>query len=338
MQALTQDTYGSAEVMNLRNIEKPTIGDGEVLVRVRAAGVNPADWAVMSGLPYIARPVYGLRKPKNAVRGTDVAGVVEAVGTGVTRFKPGDEVFGASKGSYAEYAGASADELALKPANLTFEEAATVPMAGLVALQAIRDHGKIRPGQTVLVNGASGGIGTFAVQIARAFGAEVTAVASTRNLDLLRSIGADHVVDYTRQDFTKSGQRYDFILDNVSNHSLSALRRALSANGVLIPNGGNFGNRWFSSAGRLVRGTILFRFGSQTLGNFLVSTNHDDLVVLKDLIEAGKVRPVMDRTFPLSEASQALGHVGAGHARGKTAISVLAETARPAAASIAAVS
>jgi NADPH:quinone reductase-like Zn-dependent oxidoreductase len=322
MQAIVQDTYGSGEALELREIERPEIGEHDVLVRVRAAGVNPADWAVMSGLPYIARPVYGLRKPKVRVRGTDVAGQVEAVGNGVTRFKPGDEVFGASTGSYAEYAAASEDELALKPANLTFEQAATVPMAGLVALQAIRDHGKVRAGQKVLINGASGGIGTFAVQIAKALGAEVTAVASTRNLELVRSIGADHVIDYTKENFTSSGKRYDVILDNVSNHSLSRLRRALTATGVLIPNGGNFGNRWFSSAGRLVRGTILFRFGTQRLGNFLVSTNHDDLVALKDLIEAGKVTPVLDSTYPLSRAAQAMDHVGAGHAQGKVAITV----------------
>ena len=335
MKALVQDTYGSTEVMELREMEKPQIADDEVLIRVRAAGVNPADWAIMNGFPYIARPAYGLRKPKNAVRGTDVAGTVEAVGSGVTRFRPGDEVFGASKGSYAEYAAAAESKLAHKPANVTFEQAAAVPMAGLVALQALRDRGKVRAGQKVLINGASGGIGTFAVQIAKSLGAEVTAVASTRNLDLLRGIGADHVIDYTRQDFTKAGVRYDFILDNVSNHSLADLRRALTPTGTLVPNGGNFGNRWFSSAGRLIRGAVLFQFGGQSLGNFLVSTNHQDLVVLKDLIEAGKVTPVMDRAYPLREAAQALGHVGEGHARGKVTVTVLGATALPAAPSIA---
>jgi NADPH:quinone reductase-like Zn-dependent oxidoreductase len=210
----------------------------------------------------------------------------------------------------------------LKPANLTFEQAATVPMAGLVALQALRDHGNVRAGQKVLINGASGGIGTFAVQIAKALGAEVTAVVSTRNADLVRSIGADHVIDYTKADFTGAGKRYDLILDNVSNHSLSRLRGVLTDSGVLIPNGGNFGNRWFSSAGRLVRGTILFRFGGQKLGNFLVTMNHDDLVVLKDLIEAGKVTPVVDRTYPLNRTAEALDQVGGGHARGKVVITV----------------
>jgi NADPH:quinone reductase-like Zn-dependent oxidoreductase len=322
MQAIVQDTYGSASILKARDIEKPVIGDHEVLIRVRAAGVNPADWAIVSGLPYIARPIYGLRKPKNSVRGTDVAGTVDAVGSGVTRFRPGDEVYGWSNGSYAEYTAAAEDSLALKPANLTFEQAATVPMAGLVALQAIRDHGKVGPGQTVLVNGASGGIGTFAVQIAKALGAEVTGVCSTRNVEMVRAIGADHVIDYTKDDFTRSGVQYDFILDNVSNHSLTDLRRALTPTGTLIPNGGNFDNRWLASGGRIVRAAVLFQFGGQTLGNFLVSSNHADLVVLAELIEAGKVTPVMDRTYPLSETAQAIDHVGTGHARGKIAITV----------------
>ena len=322
MQAMVQDTYGSAEVMQSREIDKPEIGDDEVLVRVRAAGVNPADWAIMSGLPYIARPVYGLFKPKNAVRGTDVAGTVEAVGSGVTRFKPGDDVFGWSDGSYAEYAAAPEDKLALKPANLTFEQAAAVPMAGLVALQALRDHAKVTPGQKVLINGASGGIGTFAIQIAKAYGAEVTAVASTRNLEMVRSIGADHVIDYTQDDFTKSGEQYDVILDNVANHSLSELRRALTPTGTLIPNGGGFEHRWIASGGRIVRAAVMFQFGGQKLGNFLMSTNHEDLDVLKGMIEAGKVTPVLDRAYPLRETAQAIGHVGEGHARGKTTITI----------------
>src|SRR5688500_14334414 len=267
MQALVQETYGSAEVMHIAEIDKPDIGDNEVLLQVRAAGVNPADWAVMSGLPYVARPVYGLMKPKERVRGTDVAGVVEAVGAGVTRFAVGDEVFGSAHGSFASYAAASEDELALKPTNLTFEQAATVPMAGLVALQALR-KGNVGAGQKVLINGASGGIGTFAVQIAKSLGAHVTGVSSTRNVDLVRSLGADEVIDYTRDDFTKNGQQYDFILDNVSNHSLSELRRALTPTGTLVPNGGRFDNRWLSSGGRIAKATVLFRFGSQTLGNF----------------------------------------------------------------------
>ena len=276
----------------------------------------------MSGLPYIARPVYGLLKPKQSVRGSDVAGVVEAVGANVTRFQPGDEVFGASHGSYAEYVAAAEDTLALKPVNLTFEQAAAVPMAGLVALQAIRDHGHVQAGQKVLINGASGGIGTFAVQIAKSLGAHVTGVTSTRNVELVRSIGADRVIDYTKEDFTQSGEQYDFILDNVSNHSLSDLRRVLTPTGTLIPNGGGFDNRWLASGGRIVRAAVMFQFGSQTLGNFLMSTKHEDLVVLKDLIEAGNVTPVIDRTYPLTETALAIGHVGAGHARGKVAITV----------------
>jgi NADPH:quinone reductase-like Zn-dependent oxidoreductase len=321
MKAIVQDTYGSMDALELRDVDRPEIGDDEVLVRVRAAGVNPADWAIMSGLPYVARPVYGLRKPKNAVRGTDVAGQVEAVGTGVTRFRPGDEVFGWCVGAFAEYA-VSEDALALKPANLTFEQAASVPMAGLVALQALRDHGNVQAGQKVLINGASGGIGTFAVQIAKSLGADVTGVCSTGNVDLVRSIGADHVIDYTREDFTRSDQRYDFILDNVSNHSLSDLRGALTPTGALVPNGGGFDNHWFASGGRVISAHVLKRLVDPRLRPFLVSHSHEDLVVLKELIEAGKLTPVMDRTYPLSETPQAIGHVGEGHTRGKVAITV----------------
>ena len=322
MLAMVQDTYGSAEVLQLKDIDKPEIADDEVLVRVRAAGVNPADWAVMSGLPYIARPVYGMRKPRNAVRGTDVAGQVEAVGTGVTRFSPGDEVFGWCVGAYAEYASVSEGALVLKPANLTFEQAASVPMAGLVALQALRDQGNVQAGQTVLINGASGGVGTFAVQIAKSLGAQVTGVCSTRNVDLVRSIGADHVIDYTVEDFTRSGQRYDFILDNVANHSLSDLRRAVTPTGALVPNGGGFDNRWFASGGRVIRAKVLKRSMDHRLRPFLLSPKLEDLVVIKELIEADKVTPVMDRTYQLTETPQAMAHVGEGHARGKVAITV----------------
>src|SRR5438874_12206698 len=240
MKAVVQDTYGTSEVRELRDIAQPEIGEGDVLVRVRAAGVNPGDWAIMAGLPYIARPVYGMGRPKNRVRGTDVAGEVEAVGASVTRFRPGDEVFGSSKnlgGAFAEYAAVSEGALAPKPTNLTFEQAAAVPMAGYVALQALRDHGKVKAGHKVLVNGASGGIGTFAVQIAKSFGADVTGVTSTRNVDLVRSLGADHVIDYTKENFTRTGQRYDFILDNVANHFMSDLRPALASQGMLVPTG-----------------------------------------------------------------------------------------------------
>jgi NADPH:quinone reductase-like Zn-dependent oxidoreductase len=322
MQAIVQDTYGTAAVLRERDVARPEIGPGQVLVRVRAAGVNIADWAVMSGLPYIARPVYGMRKPKHAIRGTDVAGTIEAVGPGVTRFKVGDEVFGWCVGSFANFAAASEDGLAIKPANLTFEQAASVPMAGLVALIALRDHGKVKPGEMVLINGASGGIGTFAIQIAKSMGADVTGVCSTRNVELVRSLGADNVIDYTKEDFTKGAWVYDFILDNVANHSLTELRHVLAPAGMLVPNGGGFGNRWMASGGRLVRAAVLFRFGDQELGNFLLSQKLEDLLVLKALIEAGKVTPVMDRAFTLSETRQAINHVATGHAQGKVAITV----------------
>lgn len=327
MQAIVQDTYGSAAVLQPREIPMPEIAGGEVLVRVRAAGVNPADWAVMSGLPYVARPMYGMPRPKQPVRGTDVAGIVEAVGSGVTRFKAGDAVFGSSRGSFAEYSIASEAALALKPANVTFEQAAVVPMAGMVALQAIRDHGEVRPGQRILVNGASGGIGTFAVQIARSLGAEVTAVCSAGNAELVRSIGADHVIDYTREDFTRSDERYHFILDNVANHSLSDLRRVLAPSGTLVPNGGGFGNRWLASGARVIRARVMSAFVSQTLRPFLLAPSLDDLVTLQALIEAGDVIPVIDSTYPLSRTAEAIDRVAAGHARGKVAITVSPEAA-----------
>ena len=325
MKAIVQGGYGSAEVLELREIAKPEIGASEVLIRVRAAGVNPADWAIMGGLPYIARPIYGMGKPKNPVRGTDVAGEVEAVGASVTRFRPGDEVFGWCGhlgGAFAEYASVSEDALTLKPAKLTFEQAAAVPMAGTVALQALRDHGKVQAGQKVLVNGASGGIGTFAVQIAKLLGADVTGVCSTNNVELVRSIGADHVIDYSKEDFTRTGQRYDFILDNVANRSLSDLRRALTPKGTLVPNGGGFDHRWIASGGRLLRAKVSFAFVSQSLRTFIVSPNQENLVVLRQFIEAGKVTPVIDRTYPLGETPQAISYVGEGHARGKVVVTV----------------
>jgi NADPH:quinone reductase-like Zn-dependent oxidoreductase len=332
MQAVVQDTYGTASVLQSREIPTPEIAANEVLVRVYAAGVNPADWAVMSGLPYVARPIYGMPRPKQAVRGTDVAGIVEAIGGDVTRFTVGDAVFGSSNGSYAEYSIASEDALALKPANVTFEQAAVVPMAGMVALQALRDHGQVQPGQTVLINGASGGIGTFAVQIAKSLGAHVTAVCSAGNAELVRSLGADRVIDYGREDFTRGDERYDFILDNVGNHSLADLRRALTPTGTLVPNGGNFGNRWLAGGARVVQAHLVSRFVSQTLRPFLLAPSLDDLLSLRALVDAGRVVPVIDRTYPLGETAQAIAHVGAGHTRGKVAITV-----RPARAALAAV-
>src|SRR6202521_344710 len=325
MKAVVQSGYGSTDVLQLKDIDKPAIRVNDVLVRVRAAGVNPADWAIMGGLPYIARPMYGLGKPKNPVRGTDLAGEVEAVGASVTRFRPGDEVFGWSGhlgGAFAEYACVSEEALVPKPANLVFEQAAAAPMAGPVALLAVRDHGKVRAGQKVLVNGASGGIGTFAVQIAKSLGAEVTGVCSTGNVDLVRSIGADHVIDYTKVDFTRTGQRYDFILDNVANRSLSDLRRALTPKGTLVPNGGGFEHRWVAGAGRLISAKVSFMFGSQSLGTFIASPKQENLVVLRDFIEAGKVIPVIHRTSSLNEPAAAVRYVGKGHARGKVVIPV----------------
>jgi NADPH:quinone reductase-like Zn-dependent oxidoreductase len=263
-------------------------------------------------------------KPKNPVRGTDVAGVVEAVGASVTRFQPGDEVFGWSGhlgGAYAEYATVSEDTLVSKPAKLTFEQAAAVPMAGTVALLAIRD-GKVRAGQKVLVNGASGGIGTFAVQIAKSLGADVTGVTSMKNADLVRSIGADHVIDYTKVDFARTGQRYDFILDNVANRSLVDLRRALTPTGTLVPNGGGFDHRWVASGGRLIRAKVSFAFGSQKVLTFIASPKQENLVALREFLEAGKVTPVIDRTYSLNQTAEAIRYVGQGHARGKVVVIV----------------
>jgi NADPH:quinone reductase-like Zn-dependent oxidoreductase len=324
MKAVVQSEYGSAEVLKLRVIDRPEIGEHDVLVRVGAASVNPGDWAIMNGLPYIARPapLYGLRKPRHGVRGTDVAGVVDAVGTSVTRFRPGDEVFGWCRGSFAEYAAASEGRLALKPANLSFKQAAAVPMAGTVALQALRDHGKVHAGQSVLVNGASGGIGTFAVQIAKSLGAEVTGVCSSASLELVSSIGADHVIDYTKEDFTRNGERYDFILDNAAKLPLSSLRRALTPQGMLVPNGGGFDHRWVASGGRLIGAMVSFRFVSQSLGRFLVAQKHEDLTTLAEMIEAGEIRPVIDRTYSLGDTPQAVEHVERGHPRGKVVIAV----------------
>jgi len=324
MKAMVQEKYGAPEVLELREVAKPEVSDHQVLIRVRAAGVNPGDWAIMNGLPYIARPfpLYGMRKPKNTVRGSDVAGVVEAVGAAVTDFRAGDAVFGWCMGAFADYAAASEDALALKPANISFEQAAAVPLAGSVALQALRDHGNVQAGQKVLINGASGGIGTFAVQIAKSLGAEVTAVVRNGNVELVRSIGADHVIDSASEDFTRTGQRYDFILDNATNRSLSDVRRVLAPTGMLVPNGGGFDNRWFASAGRLLRAMVSFRFSSQRLGRFLVAQKVEDLVTLKDLIEAGKLTPVIDRTYSLSDSAQAMSRMGDGHPRGKIVISV----------------
>ena len=324
MQAVVQDTYGAADVLEIRDIDKPAVGDDELLVRVHAAGVDPGVWHLMTGLPYLVRVMgYGLRTPKVRVRGRDVAGRVEAVGTNVTRFHPGEEVFGIGEGSFAEYVRARADKLASKPANLTFEQAAAVPISGLTALQGLRDKGKVRPGQKVLVIGAAGGVGLFAVQLAKAFGAEVTGVCSTTKLDLVRSIGADHVIDYTRDDIADGARHWDLIVDTGGRRSLSQLRRALTHRGTLVIVGGEGGGRWLGGFDRqILRAPILSPLVSQTLRPLTSKERSEDLVVLKELIEAGKLTPVIDRTYPLGEAPEAIRHLEAGHARGKIVIRV----------------
>jgi NADPH:quinone reductase-like Zn-dependent oxidoreductase len=323
MKAIVRDAYGPADVLQLRDIDTPEIADDELLVRVRAAGVDRGVWHVMTGLPYPIRLAgYGLRAPKNPVPGADVAGVVEAVGEGVTRFQPGDEVFGIAKGSYAEYARASEHKLAAKPANLTFEQAAAVAISGLPAVQGLRDHGKLRPGQKVLIIGASGGVGTYAVQVAKAFGAEVTGVCSTTKVDMVRSIGADHVIDYTHHDFAEGDQRYDLILDIGGNSSLSRLRRALTRKGTLVIAGGETDGRWLGGTDRQLRALLLSPFVGQKLGTFISRETHADMIVLKQLIEAGEVTPVIDRTYPLSEVPEAIRYLEQGNARGKIVITV----------------
>jgi NADPH:quinone reductase-like Zn-dependent oxidoreductase len=325
MKAIVQREYGSADVLQLKDIEKPDIEDNEVLVRVHAAGVDQGVWHLMTGLPYFVRPMIpdlGLRAPKSPVPGSDMAGVVVTVGKDVTRFKAGDEVFGIGKGSYAEYARAPEDKLAPKPANLSFEQSAVIPISGLTALQALRDKGQVRPGDKVLIIGASGGVGTFAVQIAKSFGADVTGVCSTTKVDLVRSLGADHVIDYTREDFADGEQRYDVVLDNGGHSSLSHLRRALTPNGTLVIVGAETDQRWFGGFDRSIRATLLSRFVGQELVAFVNSENAEDLIAIKDLIEAGKVTPVTDRTFSLDEAPKAIMYLKEGHARGKIAITV----------------
>jgi NADPH:quinone reductase-like Zn-dependent oxidoreductase len=323
VKAIVQDTYGSADVLELRDVDTPVIGDDDVLVQVSAAGVDQGVWHVMAGLPYPIRLAgYGLRAPKTPVPGMDVAGVVQAVGRDVTRFQPGDEVFGIAKGAYAEYARAPESKLAPKPANLTFEQAAVVAVSGLPALQGLRDHGMLRPGQTVLIIGASGGVGTYAVQLAKAFGAQVTGVCSTTKMDMVRSIGADHVIDYTRDDFAEGEQRYDVILDIGGNASLSRLRRALAPKGTLVIAGGETDGRWLGGTDRQLRALVLSRFVAQKLGTFVSKENHEDMIVLKELIEAGKVTPVVDRTYPLNEVPEAIQYMREGRARGKVVITV----------------
>jgi NADPH:quinone reductase-like Zn-dependent oxidoreductase len=320
MKAIVRETYGPPDVLHLEEVPLPTLRDGDVLVRVRAASANAGDWHLLRGTPLPFRLVAGLRIPKFKIIGTDVAGHVEAVGRNVTQFRPGDEVFGELSrcgfGAYAEFAAAPEKALALKPANLSFEEAATLPTAGCTALQGLR-KGRIQRAQRVLLNGASGGVGTFAVQIAKSFGTEVTAVCSTRNVDMVRSIGADHVIDYTKDDFATHGQRYDLILATNGDRSIWDYRRALTTDGCYAMTGGS--NRQLTEA--LLFGPLL-SIGRQQFGNVLVKPNQGDLLVLKELCESGKVRPVIDRRFPLSEVSSAVRYVEDGHARGKVVVTM----------------
>jgi NADPH:quinone reductase-like Zn-dependent oxidoreductase len=309
--------------LKLRDIAKPTVGAGEVLVRVRAASVNPYDWHLHTGLPYFARIQFGLRRPKANGLGADLAGEVEEVGPGVTQFRPGDDVFGeVVAGAFAEFVSVPEKSLAIKPGNLTFEEAAAVPMGGLTALQALRDKGRIQAGHKVLINGSSGGVGTFAVPIAKSFGAEVTGVCSTRNVDLVASIGADHIIDYTQEDFTDGPHRYDVMLDNVGNHPVQRCRGVLSRNGVYVATFGQPEHRWLGPLAQMLRMLLLSPLVGQKLVPFNAKTVQEDLDTLKELIEAGKVTPVIDRTYPLRDVPEAMDYLEEGHARGKVAITV----------------
>jgi NADPH:quinone reductase-like Zn-dependent oxidoreductase len=336
MKAIVQDRYGSPDVLELKDIDKPVVKDGEVQVRVHAASVHPDVWHVLRGLPYVLRIMgAGLLEPKNSVPGTDVAGHVESVGKDVTQFQPGDEVFGESVrghqwhngGAYAEYTSVPEDQLALKPANITFEQAAAVPTSGLIALQGLREYGQIQPGQKVLINGAAGGVGAIAVQLARAYGADVTGVDSAGKLDLVRSLGADQVIDYTQEDFTQSGKRYHLILDIPGNHSFSECRRALTPRGTYVLIGhdhfGKQGDRFLGGLPRGLKQIALSPFVSQLPDlSFSMPSKRDSMAVLKEFLEAGKITPVVDRTYPLSEVPEAIRYLEEGQARGKVVITV----------------
>jgi NADPH:quinone reductase-like Zn-dependent oxidoreductase len=322
MKAVVYTEYGPPEVLQLKEVEKPTLKDDEVLIKIYAAAITAGDVIVLKGEPFVTRLMTGLLKPKNTIPGKEMAGRVEAVGENVTQFEPGDEVFGdlsvAGWGAFAEYVSVPENAIALKPANLTFEQAAAVPESALVALQALRDKGKIQPGQKVLINGASGGVGAYAVQIAKSFGAEVTAVCSTRNMDMVRSIGADYVIDYTVEDFTQNGQQYDLILAANGYHPISDYRRALSPDGIYVATGGSM----TQSLQATMIGPFISRTGSKTMGGMMVKPNQNDLVFMKELLEAGKIVPVIDRRYPLSEVAEAFRYIGEGHAKGKVVVTV----------------
>jgi NADPH:quinone reductase-like Zn-dependent oxidoreductase len=325
MKAIVYCDYGVAN-LKLEDVEKPTPADDQLLVRVRAASVNPYDWHFVEGTPYVMRAMgVGLRKPKDTHLGVDFAGTVEAVGKNVSQFKPGDEVFGGRGGAFAQYICPRATRaVALKPANVSFEDAASVNIAGITALQAVRDKGKVQAGQKVLINGASGGVGTFAVQIAKSFGADVTGVCSGHNADLVRSLGADHVIDYTKEDFTKGAERYDVMLDNVGNHSLSECRGVLVPNGkyVLIGGGGASDQGFLGGLGKALWAMVFSKFVNQQMGMMMADANHNDLTILADMMQSGKLKPVIDRTYKLEQVPDAIRYVEQGHARGKVVITV----------------
>ena len=323
MKAIVQDRYGSVDMLKLRDVEKPQPADDELLIRVHAAGLDPGVWHLMTGQPYLVRLMgFGLRKPKIRIRGSDAAGTVEAAGRNVTQFKQGDQVYGTCDGSFAEYACARAERFAPKPVNLSFEQAATVPISGVTALNGLRDAGKLQPGQRVLVIGAAGGVGTYAVQLAKAFGAVVTGVCSTSKVELVRDIGADEVVDYTREDFTDGTHRFELILDTAGRRPLSQLRRALTPQGILVIVGGEGGDRWLGGFQRQIFAPVRALFTQQKLVGLISKERQQDLLRLKDLIEAGKLTPVIDRSYPLSEAPQAIRYLEQGHARGKVVLTL----------------
>ena len=321
MKAIIQTRYGSPDVLRLAEVDKPVAKDDEVLVHVRAAAINIGDWHLVRGMPYVVRLVAGLRRPRRQIPGLDIAGQVEAVGANVQQFRPGDDVFGWCTGAFAEYASAAASNLLPTASNLTLEQSAAVGDSAFTALAAVRDQGKVQPGQRVLINGASGGVGTFAVQIAKAFGANVTGICSTPNLDMVRSIGADEVIDYTKEDFTRTGQRYDVMLDLVGSHSFSDCRRVLTPRGTYVVVGVKDMGRWLG-LGRQFKALLLSPFVRQRMRVFVVRHNSEDLAVLKELVEAGKLMPVIDRRYALSDVPEALRHQGEGHARGKSVIAL----------------
>jgi NADPH:quinone reductase-like Zn-dependent oxidoreductase len=320
MKAIVQDGYGTADDLMLADIDQPVVETGEVLVRVHAASVFIGDWHIVTGLPYAIRPKFGLRRPKARVRGQEMAGRIETVGEGATSFKVGDDVYGTCEGAFAEYVAVPADLLAPKPANLTFEEAATVAITGTTALQAVRDKGGVKSGQEVLIIGAAGGVGSFAVQIAHALGARVSGVGSTAQLDVMRSIGAEDAIDYTKEDFTKLGRRWDLIVETAGARPIADLRRALTPRGTLVIVGGEGGGKWVGKAGRMVQGPLMSPFISQTIRMLAVKHNGADLVVLKDLIEAGNVTPVLGKTYQLSEVPDAIRDLEQGRTRGKSVV------------------